>query len=379
VSQKRRVVVLVGSLAPYYVSLFRHLQDLVGDLQIFVSMMVEPDRQWRPEFSDLAVIVQKKWSFAARPRHDQGFTDLQWRHIPYDTLPLLFRRRPDVVVSLQIGFRTIQTALYRLLVPGSRLIVWTGLSEHTERTHPAWRRLQRRALLRAADAVSANGTSAVNYLRRLGVPRDKIFEFPYYAEIAPHLSLTLEREGPIARRLLYVGQLMERKGVRQFIEALSDWLRRHPGRRCELWIAGTGPLRRDLEQLTVPAELQLRILGNVPYEELPALYAQAGIFAFPTLADEWGVVVNEALAAGLPVLGSTYSQAVDELIEDGVHGWRFRPDHAEELYAAIDRALTTDDAGIAGMRRECRERICALTPEAGARRLAAAIESVCGH
>ena len=54
------------------------------------------------------------------------------------------------------------------------------------------------------------------------------------------------------------------------------------------------------------------------------VYAKASLFAFPTLADEWGVVVNEAMAAGLPVLGSIYSQAVEELVEDGVSGWVFR-------------------------------------------------------
>ena len=61
------------------------------------------------------------------------------------------------------------------------------------------------------------------------------------------------------------------------------------------------------------------------HERMAEVYAKASLFAFPTLADEWGVVVNEAMAAGLPVLGSIYSQAVEELVEDGVSGWVFRP------------------------------------------------------
>ena len=53
---------------------------------------------------------------------------------------------------------------------------------------------------------------------------------------------------------------------------------------------------------------------------------KVGVLVFPTLADEWGLVVNEALAAGVPVLGSLYSQAVEELVRDGENGWTFRPD-----------------------------------------------------
>jgi glycosyltransferase involved in cell wall biosynthesis len=91
-----------------------------------------------------------------------------------------------------------------------------------------------------------------------------------------------------------------------------------------------------------------------------------GILIFQTLADEWGVVVNEALAAGLPVLGSQYSQAVAELVRSEVNGWTFRADRVEEIHAALDKALSAPDEQIAGMRRECRQRVQALTPEFGA-------------
>ena len=110
---------------------------------------------------------------------------------------------------------------------------------------------------------------------------------------------------------------------------------------------------------------------------LPRLYAQGGILAFPTLSDEWGVVVNEALASGIPVMGSLYSQAVEEMVRDGIDGWTFHLDRPEEIYAAIDRALTVPSEKLDGMRRTGRERIRPLTPEYGAKCILAAIDFAC--
>jgi glycosyltransferase involved in cell wall biosynthesis len=221
-----------------------------------------------------------------------------------------------------------------------------------------------------------NGASGIQYLLSLGVPREKIFLHPYCAEIAPHLELPLEREPNAARRLLYMGQLIERKGLMAFLLVLTSWLQKHSDERCEFWIAGEGPLRSVLETFPAPPQLQLRFLGSVPYEKLPNVYAQGGIFVFPTLADEWGVVVNEALASGMPVLGSLYSQAVEELVQDGLNGWTFRPDHPEEIYAALDRAMTAGDGHLNEMRHAGRERIRVLTPEYGTKSFIAAIDFV---
>jgi glycosyltransferase involved in cell wall biosynthesis len=371
-----KVALFTNIIPPYYRRVFEHLRDLFQGLKIFVSAPTEPNRDWNSDWGKLPVTVQKNWTYSTHWQHEQGFSDKVWRHFPYDTLLCLIREKPDVVISIQLGFRSLQAAIYRKLVRKSRLIIWTGLSEHTEKGLPAWRIVQRKALLSMADAVLVNGQSGVNYLMSLGIPREKIFLEPYCAEIFPYLELPLEREEKIARRLLYVGQLTTRKGIAPFLDVLSEWLRKHPTQECEFWIAGDGPLRAELASIPVPPQLRLRFLGSIAYERLPELYAQGGIFVFPTLADEWGVVVNEALAAGLPVLGSLYSQALEELVQDGVNGWTYRPDHPEEIYLALDRMMTTEKEELASMRHAGRVRASLLTPEFGAKCFHAAIDFV---
>jgi len=168
---------------------------------------------------------------------------------------------------------------------------------------------------------------------------------------------------------LYVGQLIERKGLIPFLAALVRWTKLHPSRRVSLTFAGNGPLRSELESHPATDNLRLFFLGDVNYDALPSVYADADFFVFPTLADTWGVVVNEALASGLPVLGSLYGQAVSELVRDGSNGWTFRPDHTSEMAQALERALTASDDQLDSMRNSARETALRLTPEYAADRI----------
>lgn len=338
---------------------------------------MEPNRNWKPEWGGLPVAVQKTWTLPVHRKHVHGFSEAAFVHVPYDTLALLLREHASVVISGELGARTLQAAIYRCLFPRTKLIIWTGLSEVTEKGLGRLRTSFRRMLLHFADAVTANGSSATRYLLGLGVIREKIFRVPYGVDISHFLGLPLQREPNVARRLIYFGRLVQRKGLQPFLEVLSTWLRDHPESSCEFWLVGDGPLRKDLAAFPAPSSLKLKFLGNVEYEELPRLYAQGGVLAFPTLADEWGVVVNEALASGIPVMGSLYSQAVEEMVRDGIDGWTFHPDRPEEMYAAIDRALTVPSEKLDEMRRAGRERIRPLTPEYGAKCILAAIDFAC--
>jgi len=361
-----KVSLLTNFIPPYWLPTFLKLRSELDDFRILISTAMEPDRDWAPQWRDLSVTVQRTWTIPCNWKHEAGFKEKIWRHLPYDTLPLLIRQRPDVIVSAQMGFRTMQAATYRRIFPRTRLVVWTPLSEHTEKGLSSARTLQRRVLLRSADAVIVNGTSGARYIAGLGVPPAKIFVLPCCADVGSHLKLPLDRNGSEARRLLYVGRLVELKGLAQFINAFSQSLAERPPEKWELWVAGDGPLRQDLQKLAACRGLNVSFLGNVPYEKVPEIYARCGVLVLPTLSDEWGVVVNEALASGLPVLGSVYSQAVEELVQDGKTGWTFRADRPTEMMAACNRALSRCKTQLGSMRQLCREQVRRLTPEFGA-------------
>jgi hypothetical protein len=286
----------------------------------------------------------------------------------------LWRFRPDVVISGQLGLASALAAVYCLIRRGAGLVLWLTLSEVSELGRGWIRRRLRRWLLARADAVMVNGESGARYARSFGAPDAKIVRVYQTVDVAA-FSKRGDREREAGQRLLFVGSGEPRKGLRPFLCHLVRWAESHPERPVELWVAGTGAECLGATPPVLPDNLRVRWIGRVSYEGMPEIYAEAGILAFPTLADEWGLVVNEAMAAGVPVLGSRYSQAVEELVEDARTGWTFRPDRADECIAAIDRALATSPEELALMRSACRERMAALTFEATAERMLGAIGS----
>ena len=368
-----RAVLLTNCIAPYSVAMLRHLTHGLQKLQVLVSTPMEQDRHWQPDWDGLNVLVQRSFTLTHQRSFRQGYRMTFFRHFPYDSLVWLRRLHPDVVISAQLGFRTVQAAAYRRLNPQSRLVLWVDGSEHTEREIGQMRTRFRRRLVRAADAVLVNGASGQRYIEGLGVEAARIVRAPYTTDMASLLELPLVREEKAARRLLYVGQLVESKGLTDLLRALAGWGERHPNDIRELWLVGDGPLRGALEKFPMPPGITLRFFGNVPYGELSRFHAMCGLLVFPTLSDTWGLVVNEALASGLPVLGSCYSQAVQELIRDGQNGWTFCPAHSGELDRQMDRALATDRPQLALMRSAARRSITHLTPQLGASRFIEAI------
>ncbi len=360
----QRIALLTNFIPPYRVPLYRSLARQVQELQIFLSTPMEANRQWPIAWADLAVQVQQSVTAPLVWRHPQGFRETLYVHLPYDTLVRLHRYQPDVVISGELGLRSLQALLYRATHPRSRLILWVTLSEHTEQNRGRGRALLRRLLLTRSDAVVVTGQSGARYVRHFGVLSERVFVVDNPIDAAPWLALDLERTPIQATRLLYVGRLIELKGLDLLFDALHRYAVRKLHGVPELWLAGSGPLEPHLRARAAAAGVACRFLGNVPYALLPQVYAQAGILVFPTLGDNWGLVVNEALAAGMPVLGSRYSQAVEQLIVDGLHGWTFRPDVPAEFDAALDRALHTPPERLQQMRHAVREQIRPLTPEA---------------
>ena len=368
-----RVVLLTNFVPPYRLPLYEAIARRVGSLTVLVSTPVEGNRGWRPSVGELDVRVQRTLTIPRAWRHPAGFSDTTYVHLPLDTFAQLRRLDPDVVVSAELGFRSLFSALYCLRRPRVRLVLWATLSERTEHGRGRLRLLLRRWLLRRADRVIVNGAGGERYVTRFGVTADRIDRIPYVASPGFREAADRAPESAGLRNLLFVGQLTERKGLLPFLRVLDVWSRSNPTRETTLTIAGGGPQLQALQQARGSGFVELRILGEQDPDALPALFAAADAFVFPTLADEWGVVVNEALAAGLPVLGSVHSQAVEELCVEGETGWIFDPEDQASTLTALDRAFATPAEQLRQMSANGQDRARELTPDWAADRVVQAL------
>ena len=369
-----RVVFLTNFLPPYRSPVLRALSAHVLALKTFVSTKMEANRNWAADWDELDVDVQQCFTKKKLDKHPSGFTQETYVHLPYDTLPKLTKFRPDVVISGEMGARTIQAVLYRIAAPQSRLIIYADLSEHTELGRGRTRMLLRRWMVRHADAILVNGNSGARYVKSLGAPETKIFRVPYATDTSLYADAAAIKERTQVTKLLHVGQLIERKGIVLFLHRLSAWAVNNSGRQLELILVGDGPLRASIEAANTPTNLKVTLITPMAYSEMPAIYAQADIFVLPTLADSWGLVVNEAMAAGLPILGSGKSQAVEELVQDGETGWIFNPDEPDDVESALRRALSEPRETLAKMGERAREVAIGVTAQVATEQMIRAID-----
>ena len=370
-----RIAFLTNLIPPYHKPVLHELAQRYQALRVLLSTPMEANRPWKVDWEDLDVVVQRTYTTSGVFQHPRGFSEPLIVHIPLDTMRQLRRFSPDLIISNEMGARTLLALVFRKLNPETRLIIWAEAVESTESGRGWVRRLARRIFVKNVDAFLAVGSSAVQYLQSIGAPAQKIFKIAYTTDIERFAVTQERRPSERARRLLYCGQFVERKGLVPFLKVLSRWAEDHPNQTVNIALAGDGPLKSQLLQLPLAANVKLEFLGAFQYDDLPEIYSSAGVFVLPTLADNWAVVVNEALAAGLPVLGSVYAQAVEELIQEGRNGWIFRPDNAEDTYRAIDRMMNTSELELDAMRANGRTIASQLTPERVADQIALAVNA----
>ena len=142
---------------------------------------------------------------------------------------------------------------------------------------------------------------------------------------------------PPGRAILFVNRLDPRKGFATMVEAFERVARSHP--EAILLVAGDGPERGALERLPTSLRPRVVMLGSVPHQELPPFHAAAEVFCAPAVGREsFGIVLVEAMAAGLPVV-ATDIPGYDEVVRDGIDGILVRPRDAAALAEALARVL----------------------------------------
>ena len=218
-NSKVKVALLTNFLPIYRVPLLERLAENVRELRVFLSVKMEGNRNWPVLWGRLNVVVHRSITIARSSRNVHGYVDQTYTHIPYDTLPLLWSYRPDVIVSGELGVRTLMARIYKICRPSTRLVIWATLSEHTEESYGAARRILRRWLLHDTDAVYVNGASGARYIRSMGYG-GLISVAQQAADNSVFLNPGTRRRSDTLR-LLYTGQLVERKGLYPFLKCLA--------------------------------------------------------------------------------------------------------------------------------------------------------------
>jgi len=343
--QPVRVAVLTNIVPSYRYPIFAALaRQSAMELRIFVSLPAE--RSVAQARATLPLRYSPGINLRWRTYHRQADRhQTEPLHIPVRLFYDLLRFRPQVIISGELGVRTLAAWFLSKLL-GSRLVIWTEEITETARSKSNLQQKIRRFLIPRAPAFLAWGTPAAIYLRSFGVTDDIIHlcaqavDNDVWIERARKVDRErLRREwGFNGRTFLCVSQLIPGKGIDLLICA---WLTLPPAQRAgnKLLIVGDGSEAVRLKQMASGAD-DIVFTGYQPQDRLADYYAVADVFVFPSLVDVWGLVVNEAMACGLPVLASRYAGASQELVEGTGAGEVFDPADAQAFSSLLQRWCT---------------------------------------
>jgi glycosyltransferase involved in cell wall biosynthesis len=228
--------------------------------------------------------------------------------------------------------------LVTLAAAGSTYAIYSEASE-PELPRSAAKRLSMAAfgkmLTPKAAGILSISRLAEDFFKRLGASQQAIYPFGYFrshAQIADNLSLIKMGDKV---EVIFVGQIIRRKGIDLLIEAIDPLFNRRPD--LFLTIIGSGEMKPALVERVRSQGLSERIKFEdaISPVDIPARVGAAAVLVLPSRWDGWGVVVNEAFAVGVPVIVSDRCGAAD-LVESGVNGYVFRSEDVADLRACLD-------------------------------------------
>jgi glycosyltransferase involved in cell wall biosynthesis len=234
-------------------------------------------------------------------------------------------QKPDVIIIIGYSWGTVKLWL-RSFFKKTVYIIWSGSVIHPYRRQSILRKWQRKMLIKRASGFIAYGRKARDYLIRLGAAPEKIsiaintVDTDFFSQKTEELRKSLSKESN-QKYLTYIGYLTKRKNVKRLLEVILELSKFRSD--FVLDIVGDGPERGSLEGFVREKSIEKFVVfhGFKQKFELPQFLARSSCFLFQTDFDIWGLVLNEAMAAGIPCIASVNAGATHDLIREGETGF----------------------------------------------------------
>ncbi len=324
-----KVVIITSVPAPYRVAHYKYLQEKYKDYEFYIIFLNTRSqsklRQWDNSTEGLNNVT-------FLPRFTLVFNrkyDVRQIIITHGIKKTLNQISPNVVVCMEYNTTALQTMSWckRKNIP---FISLTDGTLHSERNIGKVQKISRKYIMKNADAFIASSTKAKEKIESYK-PKTPIYTSLLTVDIDQYLYE--KRENQDSGQLIYVGSLIERKGIDLLFDALSTVKREY-----HLRIVGSGPLedevRNQARQLGI--DNRIEFCGYKQRDELVELYKQANFFVLPTREDCYGLVILEAMCASMPVLTSKYADGAYDIINPGINGQIVDPYDKEEFGKAIE-------------------------------------------
>lgn len=355
-----RVAIVTNMPAPYRVPVYEGVARTPGlDVQAIFCASREPDRHWAvPEMGFRhRYLKQRILTFRGR-----------FIHFNPDAWQALREFRPDVVVTDGYNPTHLVAHLYARL-NGAAHVCMTDGTRLSEARLTAVHRFVRRRVFAGSQAFVGAADGSRELYADYGIAPERMHKSHLCANNAAFVGL---EQVPKRYDLMFCGRIEPVKNP-MFALDVAEATASRLGRPVSICFVGSGAMEAQVRARgeALKGRVEVAMLGFASQADLPQRYAASRLFLFPTTWDPWGVVANEACAAGLPVLVSPHAGVVPELVADGDNGRVLELDVGAWGHAAA--ALLSDPVAYARASQRSRERVAPYTYDNAAAGLVAGI------
>lgn len=361
--KKIKCVVVTNVPAPYRVPVWDRLADF-SEIELHViycaPAYIDPTQNGHSQKYGVHFLTGKYTSYEAR-----------FMHMDFSVVKLLSKLKPDVVVTT--GF--IPTYLYAFawaILRGVPHVAMTDGTPESERDLTFVHRLVRKVVFSLSKSFVGACWGSRDLFLEYGVPREKI----HFSALCDDNALFGSGVATNHYDFIFCGQFVDRKNP-LFAIRVADGVAKRLGRTVSIRFLGKGPMEDEIRQEAslTQGRVDLSFAGYLLQKDMPAEYAASRVFLFPTRLDCWGVVINEACAAGVPCVVSPYTGVANELVVDGENGHVCLLD----IPLWVDRCtrLLTDDELWQRFSSSAKEKVKAYTFEVAAKGVRDAAAQAC--
>jgi len=359
IMKKKRLAALTTHPIQYQVPLWRRLAE-----RSHIDLLVYFCSDFSAGKNDFVPELQREWNWGNALL--QGYRSrVLWNAWRQRTIGFfgfinpgivwrLISERPDALFVHGWGVFTHWLALFSAIALRIPFFLYGETSLEQDKRKTGWRKRARALalmpILKSAAACLYVGTEGRLFYEHYGVSKEKLIHVPYAVDNALFMRSDSERSRERASVraeldipqeaviVLFVGKLIDKKRPFDLVAAVAAVQKNNPRREIHLLYVGNGPLEPHLEAYAKSRDLRgVHFVEFQQQETLPRYYSAADIFVLPSgIGETWGLVINEAMCGGLPVLASNMVGCSKDLVHNGENGYIFPVGDQEALAGHIE-------------------------------------------
>lgn len=360
-----KIVVLHNIISPYKTLLFNALYDVLNNINVLYISETEHRREW--------VINKDELRFPYEILFQVPADEVSAVPLFIKTCSRLNKLNPKVLIIDGYTYPSSWAGLFWARSRGKKIILWSSSNEE-DHVRIFYKEAVKRFFVKRCDAYNVYGTKSRDYLLKLGAKADRIsivgnntdnaFYFNETVKLWDKRSVLCKSLGLPEKNFLYIGRFSLEKNMLHLLDSFRR-VKEHDN-SWGLILIGSGPQKQEIENYIEDHKLKdVALPGFKQKDEMPVFIAMSDVFVLPSISEPWGIVVNEAMAAGLPVLVSRKCGCYPDIVKDGENGFSFDPYDNSELYNVMKK-IVEGKTDLEKMGSQSLEIIKNFTPEKAA-------------